>query len=465
MVPIAQPIHHWGRTYCTWYWFGWCWTFLNVWQGPWSWWRHSKGNGRTCYTGCPIKRRKHISTFQSLYASINVGTEKVTIDPLTLFIHLIVLVERKRQNETVDHFRYEMAPYPMALFKDGIMRTAKKSKLKQLLMENVNSVEAPQTVRIVDGGTLLWLEKGWDIQKNIQDIFSIPLAPWHWHHSFWWLQHVGKDSTHQKRGGKKSQTVEIRKGNSCPSNRSTFFSNYSNKENFVKALGSHLETNFKIVQYPSDADTSVVKETMEGAEHSDITVFSDDTDVLCLLVHHNKILQLITMFTWQMWLERRISKENISEWRMWLKNLAIILLNSCYSSMSLQVVTQPQQFTSLVKLAFSKRYQLHLPWGNLLLHSMKINSPKKSEMCVFDSLSYFIHHQRAFHRSVKQSMNKWLHLIVQPLIPLSFHHHREQPFTTGWEFTIKLKFGEIWEILITCHSTGDGKKTDNHLYL
>ena len=65
----------------------------------------------------------------------------------------------------------------------------------------------------------------------------------------------------------------------------------------MKALGSHLETNFKIVQYPSDADTSVVKETMEGAEHSDITVFSDDTDVLCLLVHHNKILQLITMFT------------------------------------------------------------------------------------------------------------------------------------------------------------------------
>ena len=43
----------------------------------------------------------------------------------------------------------------------------------------------------------------------------------------------------------------------------------------------------------------------------------------------------------------------------------------------------------------------------------------------------------------KQSMNKWLHLIVQPLIPLSFHRHREQPFTTGREFTIRLKFGEI----------------------
>ena len=95
-----------------------------------------------------------------------------------------------------------------------------------------------------------------------------------------------KDSTHQKRGGKKSQTVEILEGNSCPSNQSTFFSNYANKENFVKALASHLETNIKIVQCPSDADTSIVKGAMEAAEHSDVTVFSDDTDVLCLLVHH-----------------------------------------------------------------------------------------------------------------------------------------------------------------------------------
>ena len=144
--------------------------------------------------------------------------------------------------------------------------------------------------------------------------------------------------------------------------------------------------------------------------------------------------------------------------------MAIILLINCYLPMPLQVVKQPQQFTSLAKLAFSKSYQLHLPWGKLLLHSMKINSPKKLEMRVFDSLSYFIHHQRTFHRSGKQSMNKWLHPIVQPLIPLSFHRHREQPFTTGWEFTIRLKFGEVWEIPITYHWTGDGKKTDNHLY-
>ena len=124
-------------------------------------------------------RSKQSSTLQSLYASVNVGTEKVTIDPLPLFLRLIVLVERKPENEIVDLFRYEMAPYPMTLFKDGIMRTAKKSKLKKLLMESVNCVEAPQTVHIVDRGVLFWCcdWKKDDIRNNIQEIFSIPFAP------------------------------------------------------------------------------------------------------------------------------------------------------------------------------------------------------------------------------------------------------------------------------------------------
>ena len=170
-----------------------------------------------------------------------------------------------------------MAPYPMALFKDRIIRTAKKSKLKQLFMESVNYVEAPQTRRIVDGGALLWC-CDWKKDETFEIIFR---------RFSQFLLHVEidiivfdsykiltKDSTQQKRGGKKSQTVEIREGHSCPSSRSTFFSNYATKENFVKALASHLETNLKIMLHPSDADTSIVKEAMEAAKHSDVSLFS-----------------------------------------------------------------------------------------------------------------------------------------------------------------------------------------------
>ena len=159
-------------------------------------------------------------------------------------------MESKPENEIADHFRYKMAPYPMALFKDGIMCTAKKSKLKQFLMESLNSVEAPQTVRIVDGGALLWC-CDWKKDETFEIIFR-RFSQFLLHLEIDIIVFDGynmstKDSNHQKRGGKKSQTVEIREGNSRPSNRSTFFSNYANRKNFVKTLASHLETNFKIV--------------------------------------------------------------------------------------------------------------------------------------------------------------------------------------------------------------------------
>lgn len=54
----------------------------------------------------------------------------------------------------------------------------------------------------------------------------------------------------------------------------------------MKALAKKLEINFKVLECPSDAYTSIVKEALTSAHNAPVTVFSDDTDVLCLLVHH-----------------------------------------------------------------------------------------------------------------------------------------------------------------------------------
>ena len=43
---------------------------------------------------------------------------------------------------------------------------------------------------------------------------------------------------------------------------------------------------FKVIERPSDADTTIVKEALMFAKESAVTIFSDDTDILCLLVHH-----------------------------------------------------------------------------------------------------------------------------------------------------------------------------------
>eukprot|EP00794_Sanderia_malayensis_P008462 gene8462-9369_t len=169
----------------------------------------------------------------------------------------------------------------MSMFKDGIMRSAQKSNLKNFSMEGVSPIDVSHTVRIADGGALLWC-CDWKKDETFEIIFQRYSQ---------FLTHLGidtivfdryslstKDATHQKRAGKMSQTVEIRNDNSCPSNQ--------NKETFVKALSKKLETNFKVLECPSDADTSIVKEALTAARNAPVTVFSDDTDVLCLLVHH-----------------------------------------------------------------------------------------------------------------------------------------------------------------------------------
>lgn len=242
-----------------------------------------------CYGEVKLKKSNQVTTLQSLYSTVSAGSEKLTIDPLTLFLRLIVLIERKPEEEIVNYFEYELSPYPMSLFKDGVMRTAQKSALKSYLKANIEKTQPVTSVRIADGGALLWCID-WKKNETFQTIFQRYST---------FLSHLQidtvvfdgytlstKDATHSKRGTKMAQTVEIRKENQCPADRKSFLSNYSNKESFVKKLSNELRNEFRVVECPSDADTTIVKEALDAARSSKVTVFSDDTDVFCLLLHH-----------------------------------------------------------------------------------------------------------------------------------------------------------------------------------
>ena len=249
---------------------------------------HKKLHGKS-YAECSFKRNKQMTNLQSLYSNINVGAERISIDPLTLFLLLIVLVERKPEKEIADYFNYELSPYPMSLFKDGVMRTAQKSKMKHFLLDGVSPVESQEAVRVADGGALLWC-CDWKKGEPFKTIFQK-------YSNF--LTHLGihtivfdgyelsiKDATHQKRARVMSHNVDIKDENSCPANRATYFVNYQNKENLIKTLAKHLKNKLKMIECPSDADTTIVKESLMVAKGSPVTIFPDDTDILCLLVHH-----------------------------------------------------------------------------------------------------------------------------------------------------------------------------------
>ena len=83
-----------------------------------------------------------------------------------------------------------------------------------------------------------------------------------------------------------SQVVEISDGNACPSDRAEFLTNYTNKQKFVNSLARKLELHgFKAVLCPSDADATIVKTCLQFQDKP-VTVLADDTNILCLLLHH-----------------------------------------------------------------------------------------------------------------------------------------------------------------------------------
>ena len=82
------------------------------------------------------------------------------------------------------------------------------------------------------------------------------------------------------------QIIEISETNACPSNRELLLSNYINKQNFVSALACKLQrAGFHVNLCPGDADTTIVRCALD-IQNVPVLVMTDDTDNLCLSIHH-----------------------------------------------------------------------------------------------------------------------------------------------------------------------------------
>ena len=118
----------------------------------------------------------------------------------------------------------------MSLFKDALMRPAQKSKLKEFILKRRTTIKRTKQ----------------NPRKLLSDIFKRYLN---------FLRHLRinvvifdgydlsthQDTTHQKRKSRIGQTVEVNDQNPCPSERTTFLKNYTNKEKFVKLTAERLD--------------------------------------------------------------------------------------------------------------------------------------------------------------------------------------------------------------------------------
>ena len=109
-----------------------------------------------------------------------------------------------------------------------------------------------------------------------------------------------KDHEHCRRSVKNRGAVEFifNEETKVKANQEAFLSNEKNKVRSIKMLSEFLIADRQTVRNcKKDADTEIVKCAIDFAEHCNVNVVADDTDVALLLLFHWKPLLLEITFT------------------------------------------------------------------------------------------------------------------------------------------------------------------------
>ena len=109
-----------------------------------------------------LKRSMQVGTLVDLEKGVKINGENVHVDPNALFLRLVILLER--QEDVTPFFKFELTPFPTALFKSFLMMKTNKAALKHYLTSDIQeSLPAPNRLFVLDGEALLhqvkWLPK------------------------------------------------------------------------------------------------------------------------------------------------------------------------------------------------------------------------------------------------------------------------------------------------------------------
>lgn len=118
-----------------------------------------------------LKKADQVKTMAGLSNSVSIGTDKVNIDPHTLFHRLILAGERFGRLQ--ECFAYELTPYPLSLFKAGIMQKPDKPSLYRDFAKGMtNALKPANLTYVIDGGYMLQ-KVHWFPAMNVSGVLTL----------------------------------------------------------------------------------------------------------------------------------------------------------------------------------------------------------------------------------------------------------------------------------------------------
>lgn len=242
-----------------------------------------------------FKRKNKVLTLASVSSSVKVDKKRVDVDPLTIFQRMCITKQSDKELE--EHFKFELAPYPMSLFNEDGMCKGTKSTLYAAftpLLENIPVDD--NTFVVVDGGYLLH-KVVWHRNESIQTIVESYIT--------YTINHFGRsvavvfDGYPEDGALRSTKTAErMRRYGTLSCNevvfdtstviklpQEKFLANDSNKRRLIDQLCCAFRNEgIETMVAQEDADCDIIKKAFEKSpSHQNVLVIGEDVDLLVLL--------------------------------------------------------------------------------------------------------------------------------------------------------------------------------------
>ncbi|VDI11839.1 Hypothetical predicted protein [Mytilus galloprovincialis] len=234
--------------------------------------------------------------------SVKIDGELVEVDPQLLFQRCTAVANTLFDDISVI-FQYELCSVPFSLFDSNgeAHKSVLFDSIWNLVKSETTEINTEHVKYVLDGGSLIH-RKPWVKGQTFSSICESYVQYVIKHYADATIVFDGypdtptlKDVTHVRRTkGILVPKVEFTADMPCRSKKKFFLSNSYNKQRFIKMLSLKLEDcNYKVVHAPDDADVTIVQTPVQHAQHSQVIVIGEDTDLLVILCsrsqsdHHN----------------------------------------------------------------------------------------------------------------------------------------------------------------------------------
>ena len=235
-----------------------------------------------------LKRNDRVLSLLSVNSKIKLNDKEVPIDKLLIFQRICII--KKSDEELKEYLKYELAPFPLALFDESGMPKTQKSALYNTFDECEMSLKDNYFYYVVDGGMLLHQVK-WHFKekfitlcdqyiryiiRNYRENVAIVFDGY---------DDITIKKVERNRRARKNASVDVifTEEMKLKTSHEKFLSNRKKKSRFISLLRQKLSAK-NIVNYQAtgDADRLIV-ETAIGLIDPNVVIVFEDVDILVLV--------------------------------------------------------------------------------------------------------------------------------------------------------------------------------------